>query len=103
MVSQGGMALAPVAWQEIEAYDSATAAQFTPWEKRCLRQMSEAYVRWRNKGGEQSDIALDVPYIERNEKTLERHRDHLMEQAEKSRKRQVEIEKKRCHNSSGSS
>jgi len=46
--------------------------------------MSRAYVNWRNKGSEQKDIADDVPYIERNEETLEAMQSHLMSSRDRS-------------------
>jgi hypothetical protein len=49
-----------------------------------LMEMSRAYVNWRNKGSEQSDIADDVPYIERNEETLAAMQAHLIDSRDRS-------------------
>ena len=38
-----GMGLQPLSWQEIEAWQRATALSLTPWEVITLREMSEAY------------------------------------------------------------
>lgn len=45
--------------------------------------MSEAYCKWHAKGGKQEDLALDVPYIERNEETLAAMREQLIKVREK--------------------
>ena len=49
-----------------------------------LMEMSRSYVNWRNRGGEQDDIADDVPYIEQNEETLEAMQSHLMDSRDRS-------------------
>ena len=49
-----------------------------------LMEMSRSYVNWRNKGSDQEDIADDVPYIERNEETLDAMQGHLMTSRDRS-------------------
>ena len=60
----------PLSWNEIQSYDSATGGTLGIWGRMMLREMSEAYTRWIAKGGQQGDIADDVPYINRTEETI---------------------------------
>ncbi len=84
LVGQGGMSISPVTWQEIESYIRLTGSWLSSWDAQMLMVMSRAYVNWRNKGGEQKDIADDVPYIERNEETLEAMQNQLMSSRDRS-------------------
>lgn len=38
-----GMAIGPVTWTEINAYDTATLAGFSAWDKRLIRRADDAY------------------------------------------------------------
>lgn len=60
----------PLSWAELGAYNRAVCGVYNSWTLCIMREMSQAYVSWYNKGGRQKDIADDVPYIERNEETL---------------------------------
>ena len=84
LVGQGGMSISPTSWQEIESYDHMTGPWLSSWDAQTLMEMSRAYVNWRNKGSEQGDIADDVPYIERNEETLEAMQNQLMSSRDRS-------------------
>lgn len=46
--------------------------------------MSEAYVKWLNKGGQQKDIADDVPYVVRSEEAMQAAAQNIMRNREKS-------------------
>ncbi|WGM31501.1 hypothetical protein [Brevundimonas sp. NIBR11] len=37
------MAVGPITWAEINAYDAATFAMLTAWEKRLIRRADDAY------------------------------------------------------------
>jgi len=84
MVGRGGMSISPVSWQEIESYIRLTGSWLSSWDAQMLMEMSRAYVNWRNTGSEQADIAEDVPYIERNQETLDAMQSHLMTSRDKS-------------------
>ena len=84
MAGNGGMSINPTSWQEIESYIRLTGSWLSSWDAQMLMEMSRAYVNWRNKGSEQADIADDVPYIERNEETLEAMQAHLMNSRDRS-------------------
>lgn len=49
-VESNGMGLAPLSWQEITAFASATNEISEPWELRALRSMSEAYLAELERG-----------------------------------------------------
>ena len=59
-----------LSWQEIHAYNKAVGP-LGKWALATIKAMSDAYVGWYHKGGEQGDIATDVPYIERTEETIQ--------------------------------
>lgn len=65
IVQGGGMGIAPVSWQEIDSFSRCGHLELTAWETLRLRNMSETYCAWNAKGGQQGDIADDVPYINR--------------------------------------
>lgn len=46
-------------------------------------EMSRAYCSWNSKGGQQADIADDVPYIDRTKNTAS----YLIKQREISKKK----------------
>lgn len=60
----------PLPWQELDAYNRITGNVYSAWSLTVIRSMSEAYSSWYAKGGEQEDIADEVPYILRNEETM---------------------------------
>lgn len=65
MGSQSGMGgMAPLDWTELQAFDQCGRLELTGWELSQLMSMSRAYCQWLAKGGKQSDIADDVPYID---------------------------------------
>jgi hypothetical protein len=80
-VAPGGSALT---WAEIESYDRSTGGACTLWDRQAISRMSREYASWLAKGGRQSDIADNVPYIERNESTLKAMQDRLSESRDKS-------------------
>lgn len=65
IVGSGAMGITPLSWQEIDAFNRCGHLELTSWETMRLMDMSRAYCNWHNKGSEQSDIALDIPYINR--------------------------------------
>jgi hypothetical protein len=71
MVGHGMSGAVPLSWAEIESYHSVIGKPYSSWALCVLREMSEAYCKWQHKGSEQKDIADDVPYIKRDEKSLE--------------------------------
>jgi hypothetical protein len=81
---QSGMGLGPLTWSELDSFAKRTGDVYTDWEIGLLRQMSSEYAKWHSKGGKQGDIAEDVPYVERNEETLARMQERLIESREKS-------------------
>lgn len=90
IAGQGMSGPVPLTWQEIDAYDRITRGVYTSWSLGLVREMSDAYVRWHNKGSQQKDLADDVPYIERNEETLSAARDTIMRNRDKSQQLQSE-------------
>lgn len=90
IAGQGMSGPVPLSWQEIDAYDRITLGAYNSWALCMIREMSDAYVRWYGKGGQQKDIADDVPYIERNEETLAAARDTIIRNRDKSQQLQSE-------------
>ena len=82
IVSSGGMGIAPLSWQEIDAFNRCGHLELTSWETMRLMDMSRAYCNWNSKGGEQTDIALDIPYINRDRGVT----DYLLRQHDESLK-----------------
>lgn len=65
-----------LSWQEIVAYDKAVGP-IGMWAMATIKEMSDAYVDWYHKGGQQGDVAIDVPYIERTEETIQAARQSI--------------------------
>jgi len=84
LVGQGGMGLAPISWAELDAFARRTGNVYTDWDIGIIRQMSGEYTKWHATGSKQGDIAEEVPYIEKNEETLERMQEQLIESRTKS-------------------
>lgn len=60
LVQQSGMGVAPLSWQEIQAWLATTSLQLTTWEKLTLKAMSEAYASEYNQA---SDKTRPAPYV----------------------------------------
>lgn len=58
-VSQSGMGIAPVSWQELYAWLSVTNTEMSNWEITTLKAMSNAYCYALN---ESEDPAFPAPY-----------------------------------------
>lgn len=80
-IAPGG---SPLSWVELDAYNRSTGGVCGQWELQVMMDMSREYARWLSKGGSQSDIADDVPYVERNEETNRALQARLLESREKS-------------------
>ena len=74
--------LVPITWSEIESYSRLCNLNLSAWEADLLMSMSRAYCSWNAKGGQQKDIAEDVPYIDRSVSAT----DYLIRQREASAK-----------------
>jgi hypothetical protein len=66
-VSAGGMAIAPLTWTEIDAWQRCVGACFAPWEARLIRVLSAEYVNEYNAAA-----AHDAPMPWIPESTTER-------------------------------
>lgn len=44
-----GMGEGPIGWQEIAAWQQLTGTQIEPWEARCIRRMSQAFISERHE------------------------------------------------------
>ncbi|WP_138438598.1 hypothetical protein [Marinobacter alexandrii] len=75
---------AALTWTELDHYDHATGGVCSQWEMKTMMRMSREYTHWLGKGSRQSDIADDVPYIERTEETNQALQARLLESREKS-------------------
>jgi len=60
-VSHGGMGMAPISYQEIQAWSTLTGTNLSPWDSLMLRQLSRAYV---NQYNESKDPHSQAPYEE---------------------------------------
>ena len=77
------MGLSPISWQELKAFDDCNGLELNGWEFTRLMEMSRAYCSWYAKGGEQSDIADDVPHIDKTKNAGS----YLIKQREISKKK----------------
>lgn len=91
MAAHGMAGLIPLSWAEVESYGRITMGVYGSWALTAVREMSDAYVRWHHKGAGQKDIANDVPYIERNEDTLEAAKEAIIRSREASRALREEL------------
>lgn len=82
--SQAGMGITPITWIELSAFNQCCALELNGWELSRLMDMSRSFCSWRNIGGEQSDIADNIPYINRSLSPT----NHLIRQREKAIKRE---------------
>lgn len=71
--------IAPIPWTEINAYSDATKNNYFAWEKEAIREMSEQYVAWYNKGKENLCPAPYDPFLA-SEGALKRQRDFVNSQ-----------------------
>lgn len=83
-VSQGGMSLSPITWSELSAFNQCCALELNGWELSRLMDMSRAYCNWNHAGSKQSDMADNVPYIDKTRSSS----DYLIRQREASIKEQ---------------
>lgn len=60
LVSENGMSVSSLSWQEIESWLNTTQLNLTIWEKLCIKQMSEAYAGEYNRA---SDKNRSAPYV----------------------------------------
>lgn len=56
----------PITWSDMQAYSNLCKLSLSAWESDLLMSMSRVYCSWYAKGGQQKDIADDVPYIDRS-------------------------------------
>lgn len=74
----------PLSWREIHAWHQVIGQVYSAWALGIVREMSEAYVKWLNRGGQQKDIADDVPYIVRDEESMQAAAQAIMRNRERS-------------------
>jgi hypothetical protein len=84
MGSQGGIGLSPITWLELSSFDKCNGLELNGWEFTQLMKMSRAYCSWISRGSAQTDIADDIPWIDR---TLSPS-NYLIKQREESIKRE---------------
>lgn len=60
------MGLSPITWSELLAFDQCSGLGLNSWELTQLMSMSREYCSWNSKGSQQTDIANDVPWIDRS-------------------------------------
>lgn len=65
-VSNTGMGIAPLSWSEIAAFNHCNGLSLSNWEMGRLMDMSREFCKWNSIGGQQSDMADDVPYVDRS-------------------------------------
>jgi hypothetical protein len=83
MGSRAGMGgLTPISWLELQSFDQCGRLELKAWELSQLMEMSRSYCHWQAKGGQQSDIADDVPYINKDLSAA----DYLLRQRDASAK-----------------
>jgi hypothetical protein len=80
MASQTGMGMTAITWQELSAFNQCGGLDLNAWEFSRLMDMSRSYCSWNSKGGQQGDMADDVPYIDRSRSSSS----YLIKQREKS-------------------
>lgn len=73
LVSQSGMGVAPLSWQEIQAWLNCTGLQLHTWEVTTLKQMSEAYA---GEFSQASKPEAEAPYKYAPEEYVEQEIDH---------------------------
>lgn len=89
MGSRAGMGgLTPLQWVELQAFDQCGRLELTGWELSQLMEMSRAYCQWQAKGGQQGDIADDVPYIDTERSAT----DYLLRQRDASASNRDKLE-----------
>jgi len=84
LYSSGGMGVSPLTWSELSAFSSCGALNLNAWGFSRLMDMSRAYCSWNSKGSQQSDMADDVPYVDKTRSAS----DYLIRQREASIKEQ---------------
>lgn len=73
LVSQSGMGIAPLSWQEIQAWQNCTGVVLHTWEVCTLKQMSEAYAGEFSSASKPDAAA---PYQYAAEEFVEQEIDH---------------------------
>lgn len=73
LVSQAGTGIAPLSWQEIQAWLNCTGAQLHTWEVCTIKQMSDAYA---SEYSSASKADAKAPYIYAPEEYAEQEIDH---------------------------
>ena len=84
MMMQGGMAPAPLTWQELESFERGTAYRMTPWERGQIIAMSRAYT-----GGlsELKDHKAPAPYQSEATKAEQARRQAEVDAMKRKKKR----------------
>lgn len=78
------MGISPVSWVELSAFSHCGSLDLTSWEFSRLMDMSKAYCSWNSIGSQQSDMADNVPYVDKSKSSS----DYLIRQREASIKEQ---------------
>ncbi len=73
LVSQSGMGVAPLSWQEIQAWLNCTGVVLHTWEATTIKQMSDAYA---SEYSQASKKDAPAPYQYRAEEYVEQEIDH---------------------------
>lgn len=84
MASAGPSGHIPLTWQELKAWHQITGRVYSSWELGVIRQMSENYVKWQHLGGQQKDLATEVPYIVKTPEALAKAGEAIMRNRDKS-------------------
>lgn len=80
-----GMGVAPITWQELDAYNRMACSNLSSWEAEQVIEMSREYCRWLGKGSEQSDMPDEVPFVLENDETLAVMRGLIQESGKRGR------------------
>jgi hypothetical protein len=84
MASQSGMGMTAISWQELVAFNECGGLELNSWQYSRLMDMSRSYTSWNSKGNNQSEMADDVPYIDKSKNAS----DYLIKQREATLKNQ---------------
>jgi len=78
-------------WQEIESYDRSTGFTLGIYGRSIIRQMSNAYVAWINRGGQQESLPEEVPYIHRSESAAKKAAEYMIKNRDSAYDKQQEL------------
>lgn len=87
MISQSGMGMSCLTWQEVHSFSVLSGYDLTGWEAEQIIMMSREYLQSRNAA--ENDVGYPAPYAPENwrEDALEARRKAVSEQFKKFRTR----------------